>query len=104
MKRIAYTMKLKPGHVDEYKRRHDAIWPELVEEIRRSGTFDFTIFLESATLTLFACQKVSDDSDAAAHDAKDVSIRWRNYMADILEVHPDNRPKCTPLTEMFHLD
>ncbi len=104
MKRIAYKMKLKPGAVGEYKRRHDAIWPELVEEIRRAGTSDFSIYLDEETLTLFACQKVSDDSDAAAHAAKEVSVRWRNYMADILEVHPDNTAKCVPLREIFHLD
>jgi L-rhamnose mutarotase len=104
VKRIAFKMKLKPGHVEEYKRRHDNIWPELVDEIRRDGTSDFSIFLDEETLTLFACQKVSDGSDPVAHAAKEVSIQWRDYMADILEVHPDNTAKCVPLLEMFHLE
>jgi len=104
VKRVAFTMKLKPGCAAEYKRRHDAIWPELVAEIRRSGTSDFSIFLDEPTLTLFAVQKVSDDHDPVAHASREVSVRWRDYMADILDVHPDNTAKCAPLTEMFHLE
>jgi L-rhamnose mutarotase len=104
VKRVAFTMKLKPGHVAEYKRRHETIWPELVAEIKRAGIADFSIFLDEATLTLFAVQKVGEDYDSVAHSSQEVSIRWREYMADILEVHSDKTAKCTPLKEVFHLD
>ncbi len=104
MKRIAFTLKLKPGNVAEYKRRHDEIWPELVAEIKQAGIADFSIFLDENNLILFAVQKVPDDYDGAALAAKKVSHRWRDYMADILEVHPDNAAKLTPLTEVFYLE
>ncbi len=41
MKRVAFKMKLNPGCEAEYKKRHDEIWPELAEEIKSSGLFDF---------------------------------------------------------------
>ena len=104
MKRVAFTMKLKPGHVAEYKRRHETIWPELVAEIKRAGIVDFSIFLDEVTLTLFAIQKVGEAYDSSTHSAKEVSIRWREYMADILEVHPDKTAKCVFLKEVFHLE
>jgi len=104
MKRIAYTLKLKPGNVDEYKRRHDEIWPELVAGIKQAGIGNFSIFLDEESLVLFAVQTVPDDYDGVALGAREVSLRWRDYMADIIEVHPGNAAKLTMLTEVFYLE
>ena len=62
MKRHAFTMRLKPGTVAEYKRRHDEIWPELAAAIRAAGISDYSIFLDEATLTftLFPTRRSSD--------------------------------------------
>ncbi|WP_292046788.1 L-rhamnose mutarotase, partial [Brevundimonas sp. UBA5718] len=50
----AFRMQLKPGAVEEYKARHDAIWPELAELLTASGVSDYSIFLDEETLSLFA--------------------------------------------------
>lgn len=104
MKRDAFILKLKPGNVAEYKRRHDEIWPELVEEIRKSGVEDFSIFLDEESLTLFAYRKIKEGVESDEKPISDVSRRWRDYMSDILEVNPDNSAKCLFLKEVFHLD
>lgn len=46
MTRYAFTMRLKPGAVEEYKRRHDEIWPELSAVLRAAGISDYSIFLD----------------------------------------------------------
>lgn len=56
MTRYAFAMRLKPGAVEEYKRRHDEIWPELSAVLRAAGISDYSIFLDEQTLTLFAVQ------------------------------------------------
>ncbi len=96
-------MRLKPGFVAEYKKRHDAIWPELARELHAAGVSDYSIFLDEETLTLFAVQKLSDHN-TVADLAKTVVVRkWWDYMAPLMEVHPDNAPVCRPLREVFHL-
>ena len=45
MQRLAFKMKLKPGFKDEYKRRHDALWPELQKLLAESGVRDHTAYL-----------------------------------------------------------
>ena len=30
--------------------------------------------------------------------------KWWDYMADIMEVNPDNSPVSIPLPEVFHMD
>lgn len=103
MKRHAFTMKLKPGCVGEYKRRHDEIWPELAQVLRDAGVSDYSIFLDEASLTLFAVQKLSDNNSAALLPNHPVVRKWWDSMAPLMEVHPDNAPKCGALTEVFYL-
>ncbi|MEO6039555.1 MAG: L-rhamnose mutarotase, partial [Saprospiraceae bacterium] len=45
MPRIAFKMKLQPGKAAEYRRRHDALWPELADLLRETGIRDYSIFL-----------------------------------------------------------
>ena len=104
MKRHAFTMKLKPGVVAEYKKRHDEIWPELSTAIRAAGISDYSIFLEETTLTLFAVQKQTDNNTAADLPNHPVVKKWWAYVAQLMEVNADNSPKCGGLKEVFHLD
>ena len=104
MKRAAFKMKLKPGYRDEYKRRHDAIWPELKKLLQDAGIRDYSIFLDEETNTLFAVQKI--DGNAGSQDLGKTEIvqKWWAYMADIMETNPDNSPVSIPLQEVFYLD
>jgi L-rhamnose mutarotase len=92
MQRKAFKMKLKPGIVAEYKKRHDEIWPALQKELHAAGISDYSIFFDDETLTLFATQNLP------------VMQKWWDYMAPLMEVHADNSPVATPLTEVFHMD
>src|ERR1017187_2976907 len=104
MQRNAFKMKLKPGVVAEYKKRHDEIWPELAAELKAAGVSDYSIFLDEETLTLFAVQKLSDGNSAASLPNLPVVRKWWNFMAPLMETHSDNSPVAKPLKEVFHLD
>ena len=54
MIRCAFTMRLKPGALDEYRRHHDEVWPELVAEIEKSGIASITTFRNGDDLFLFS--------------------------------------------------
>ncbi len=99
----AFRMQLKPGVVDEYKARHDAIWPELAALLRESGISDYSIFLDEETLSLFAVLKLADDNRRDALPGHPVMRKWWDYMAPLMEVEPDNKPKEWPLMPLFHL-
>ena len=96
-------MKLKPGHEAEYKRRHDALWPELKQLLKEAGVSDYAIYLDEETHTLFAVQK---QSGASSQDLGSTAIvqKWWAYMADIMDTNPDNSPVSVPLKEVFYLE
>jgi L-rhamnose mutarotase len=100
----AAKLKLKPGMGAEYKKRHDAIWPELSKAIRDAGISDYSIFLDEETGTLFAVQKLAANNTAAELRKTELMQKWWAHMADIMEVNPDNSPVRVPLKQVFHQD
>ncbi len=102
--RVACKMQLKKGYEAEYKRRHDAIWPELKELLSKAGISDYTIFLDPETLALFAVQLQEDGKKATDIASDPIMRKWWDYMADIMDVNPDNSPVCKDLNEVFHMD
>jgi len=103
--KVAFTMKLKPNVIDEYKRRHDEIWPELVALIHEQGIYDYSIFLDEQSLTLFAVQKVSSNTISSNDKLRENEImkRWWAYMADLMETNADQSPVTHPLKLVFHM-
>jgi L-rhamnose mutarotase len=90
--------------VAEYKRRHDELWPELGRALREAGIYDYSIFLDEETLHLFAVLKLRAENDIAALPEQPVMRRWWDYMADLMEVHPDNKPVEWPLKPVFYFE
>jgi L-rhamnose mutarotase len=103
MKRMAFKMKLNPGCQDEYIRRHDTIWPELVTLLKDTGISEYSIFLDEETLALFGVLKVNDALQMDKLPEQEVMKRWWDYMKDIMESNPDNSPVSIPLEEVFYL-
>src|SRR5689334_14246185 len=103
MPRIAFKMKLHPGYKDEYKKRHDELWPELAELLKGAGVEDYSIFLDEESYSLFGVLKVGEEKlmkDLAKHP---LMQKWWLYMKDIMAHNPDNSPVSIPLKEMFHM-
>ncbi|OLP53011.1 L-rhamnose mutarotase [Rhizobium rhizosphaerae] len=99
----AFTMKLHPGMEDEYRRRHDALWPELAALLHEAGVRDYSIHLDRATNTLFGVLTRPKDHGMAALPDHPVMKRWWAHMADIMETNPDNSPLQGELVTLFHL-
>lgn len=103
MQKYAFRMMLKPGMAQEYRRRHDAIWPELAELLRAAGIRDYSIHLDPETDALFAVLWRRDDHGMDDLPGHPVMRRWWAHMADLMQTHPDGQPVAVPLSPMFHL-
>ena len=104
MEKYAFRMRLNPGMAEEYKRRHDAIWPELSDLLKEAGVSDYSIHLDEETNLLFGVLWRRDDHSMADLPNHPVMQRWWTFMADIMETKPDNEPVAVPLVTDFHMD
>ena len=96
-------MKLLPGLEDEYKKRHDELWPELEQLLKQTGISEYSIFLDAETNSLFGVLKAEDPEALENLPKHEVMQRWWKYMGDIMESNPDNSPVSIPLKEVFYL-
>ena len=103
-KRIAFRMNLNPGQADEYRQRHDEIWPELSQALRDAGVSDYSIWLDRETNMLFATLVRSDDHTMAELPQTEINQRWWAFMADIMAYNANGTPVQIDLEQMFQLD
>ena len=104
MTRAAFKMYLKPGFETEYEKRHNAIWPELKQLLKENGVSDYSIFWDKETNILFAVQKSDGKQGSQDLGLNPIVQKWWDYMADIMEVNPDNSPISIPLPELFYME
>ena len=101
--KYAFRMQLNPGAMEEYKRRHDEIFPELVVLLKEAGVEDYSIHLDPDTNALFGVMWRRADHGMAALPQHPVMQKWWAHMADLMATHPDNEPVAVPLIPMFYL-
>jgi len=104
MERVGFTMRLLPGQEAEYRRRHAAVWPEMLEALKAAGCRDYSIFIRGTDL--FACLEVDDFAAfRAAMAASPVNDRWQAEMASLIDPLTDSTTGFHQrLEEIFHLD
>lgn len=103
MHRIAFKMKLLQGCEEEYKKRHNQLWPEMKELLKETGISSYSIFIDPADSSLFAVLHVEDRQDLTDLGTHPLMQKWWNYLADIMETNSDNSPVQLPLQEVFYL-
>ena len=103
MTRVAFKMKLFKGYEEEYKKRHDALWPELKALLKETGVEDYSIFLDEDTNSLFGVLKIDNPLKLDELPQHPVMKKWWAHMKDIMESNPDNSPVSVPLKEVFYL-
>ena len=103
--RYCFQLQVRPERIDEYKRRHQAVWPEMQDALRATGWRNYSLFLRDDGLLIGYVE--SDDliASQAAMASLDVNARWQSSMAPFF-IGIDGLPPdegFVLLTEVFHL-
>lgn len=107
MKRVGFLLKVKPDMLDEYKRHHEAVWPDMLDALRRTGWRNYSLFLRNDGL-LFGYFEAEESFQASLDGMarEEVNARWQTFMAPYFEnlsgAHADQ--SMVELEEVFHLD
>lgn len=103
MIRKGSKMKVYPHAFEEYKKRHDELWPEMADMLRAHGAKDYSIFLDEETGTLFAYVTIASEKRWSEVAETAICQKWWQYMKDIMETNEDGSPVSQELKEVFYL-
>lgn len=107
LQRVGFLLKVREDCIDEYKRHHRAVWPEMLEALTRSGWRNYSLFMRPDGL-LFGYTEVPESFRASLDRMadEDVNARWQDFMKPYFEAIGDARADeaMVELEEVFHLD
>ena len=95
----------RPGRKEEYKKRHDEIWPEMAEVLKSAGICNYTIFADGDELFgYYECEKGIAYAERVQAESAVVD-RWNESMKDILILKMDPETGAQPKLEpVFRLE
>jgi L-rhamnose mutarotase len=107
MKRVGFLLKVKQEMIPEYVKHHEAVWPEMLDALRRTGWHNYSLFMRPDGL-LFGYFETPDSFQAALDgmSKEEINAKWQDFMAPYFEnlsgAHADE--SMIELEEVFHLD
>ena len=100
--RICFTLQVKPDRLAEYRERHAAVWPEMLEALVATGWRNYSLFLRPDGLLVGYLECASFETSQEALGRTAASRRWEESMAGFfLDTSADDK---RPLDEVFHLE
>jgi L-rhamnose mutarotase len=104
VERTCFTFTIKPGTEQEYRRRHDEIWPEMVSALKASGISNYTLFLRDLEVIAYAECEPDAPTAFAKMAATDVDKRWAAWFEEIIDRRYGEDGKAMRVPEVWHLD
>lgn len=108
MKRVGFQLtKVREDKIEEYKKQHAAVWPEMQEALRRNGWHNYSLFMRQDGV-IFGYFETAESFQAALDGMaqEEINAKWQDFMAPFFEgldgVHADT--SMVELEEVFHLD
>jgi L-rhamnose mutarotase len=106
MERICFLLKVRRERLEEYRARHAAVWPEMLEALRESGWRNYSLFLREDGLLVGYLETADFATALAGMASREVNARWQQEMAPFFESMEGRRADeaLARLEEVFHLD
>lgn len=107
MKRIGFLLKVKQDMIEDYKKHHEAVWPEMLDALRRTGWHNYSLFLREDGLLFGYFEAEVDLQTSQVKMAQEaINLKWQEFMGPYFEALGGARPDETmiELEEVFHTD
>ena len=106
MERVCFQLQVRPDRLEEYTRRHRAVWPEMLEALAATGWHNYSLFLREDGLLIGYFETPDLQAALDGMDATEVNARWQQEMAEFFVDLDGARPDTgfRRLAEVFHLE
>ena len=105
MERVCFLLQVKKDRLEEYKERHRAVWPDMLQALRETGWHNYSLFLREDGLLVGYLETPDLKKAVAGMAQREVNSRWQSSMAPFFEDLGGRRPDegFLRLEEVFHL-
>jgi L-rhamnose mutarotase len=105
MERVCFLLKVRKERLDEYKRRHEAVWADMLQALRETGWTNYSLFLRDDGLLVGYLETPDFDAALSGMARQEVNARWQREMGAFFEDLEGRRPDegLLRLEEIFHL-
>ena len=107
MNRIGFLLKVKEDKLEEYKKIHENVWPEMLEALKRTGWHNYSLFMREDGM-LFGYFETPGDLQTALNEMgkEEINTKWQEMMAPYFESVSGGRADeiLVALEEVFHMD
>jgi len=100
MERVCFVVQVRAHRLDEYRERHQAVWPEMLAALSAAGWSNYSLFLRSDGLLIGYLETEDFVAAQRAMEETDVNARWQSEMAPFFE----RELEFERVEEVFHLD
>jgi L-rhamnose mutarotase len=104
VERVCFLARVRPERLDEYRDRHEDVWPEMLAALRAAGWGNYSIFLAGDGLLVGYLETDDYEAALAAMAATDVNKRWQAEMAEFFVAGGPPDESFRRIAEIFHLD
>ena len=106
MERVCFLLRVKGDRLDEYKLRHEEVWPDMLAALRETGWTNYSLFLRDDGLLVGYFETPDLQAALGGMASQEVNERWQAEMAPFFESLDGKRPDegFLRLEEVFHLD
>ena len=104
MERVCFSFEIRPGTEDEYKKRHDEIWPELVDAIKDAGFENYSLFRRGTTIVGYAECEPDMATAFGKLGRQEVNTRWSKWFEEVIVSLTDESGELYRYQEVWHLD
>ena len=106
MQRVCFQLQVKPERLEEYRRRHAEVWPDMLAALRETGWRNYSLFVRDDGLLIGYFETPDLNAALAGMAATDVNARWQAEMAEFFLDLGDAAPDTgfLRLTEVFNLE
>ncbi len=104
MERVCFLLRVRPGMLPEYKRRHERVWPEMLQALTEAGWRNYSLFLRQDGLLIGYLETDNFEESLRLMAATDVNERWQREMKPFF-AHTEGRADeaLERVEEVFHL-
>ncbi len=105
MTRVCFLLQVRPERLTEYRERHRAVWPDMLQALSETGWHNYSLFLRPDGLLVGYFETPSLEAAQAGMASREVNARWQAEMAPFFE-NLNGQPDTgfLQLEEVFHLE